>query len=135
MTPFPQDQRMRAESGEDTLFARWSLLAAGLLLAAVFGFLSCMTRDVPFSRVFPSADKTSNTPHLGKRDPPRALAAADRKDGGATHSTAADGSLVPRSVEFSRLPQPTAKAVYAFAPPGVPRSWRGLMPRAPPGLA
>ncbi len=135
MALFPQDKRMRDGRGQESLLSRWPVFAAALLIAALFGLLSGVVKDVQFPRGVLSADKNSDTLHLTKREPLRALAAMDRKDGTGTHWHMGGGALEARAVEISFpifvsafAAKPSfRRAVYPF--------WHGSLPRAPPARA
>ncbi|MBW6424625.1 hypothetical protein KX729_24545 [Rhizobium sp. XQZ8] len=126
---------MRRERDEDGLVSRWSVLAAALFLTAIFGLLSGVVRDVQFPRGVQAADSGSETPKLTKREPLRALAAADRKDSTGTHAAHGGGALVPHftEIEFPLLSSTVAPALSAARP--ALTFWPASLPRAPPQQA
>ncbi|MFB9947276.1 hypothetical protein ACFFP0_00375 [Rhizobium puerariae] len=126
---------MKSERDEDSLLSRWPVFAAALLIAALFGLFSGVVKDVQSPRGIQSADRNGDTPHLSKREPLRAVAAADRKDGSGTHSASDGDAPVPHAIEIA-FPR------YASAiTPGVSAGlktlpfWPGSRPRAPPARA
>jgi len=135
MAEFPQARRIRRERDEDGLVSRWSLLAAALFLTAIFGLLSGVVRDVQFPRGVQAADSGSETPHLTKREPLRALAAADRKDSTGTQASHGGGALVPNfvEIEFFLFASAIAPALSSSRP--ALSFWPGSLPRAPPHRA
>ncbi|CDN48227.1 Hypothetical protein RG540_CH20580 [Neorhizobium galegae bv. orientalis str. HAMBI 540] len=135
MALFPQDKRMRDGREQESLLSRWPVFAAALLIAALFGLLSGVVKDVQFPRGVLSADKSSDTPHLTKREPLRALAAMDRKDGTGAHWPTGDGALEARAIEISF---PIFVSAFASKPSSDPTAhpfWHGSLPRAPPARA
>jgi hypothetical protein len=132
MALFPQDKRIRGERDELNLPSRWPAIAAALLIAALFGLLSGVVKDVQISRGIQSAGKSTDAPHLSKREPLRALAATDRKDGAGSHSANADGALVPRFTAIVFPLYSAAQAPNAIAETRRLRFWPGSLPRAPP---
>lgn len=135
MAPFPRQRPMRSEREEERLFSRWTTFAAALLMAALFGLLSGTARDGQFPRGVQSADRNTDTPHFAKREPIRALAAADRKDGAGTQNTTGDGALVPASPGIAFPAHVSVvTTVFAAASPALSH-WPTSLPRAPPSGA
>lgn len=132
MALFPQDRRITGERDEPGLASCWPLVAAALLIAALLGLLSSVVRDVQIPRGIQSAGKSSDAPHLSKREPLRALAATDRKDGTASHSANADGALALYSTEITFPLYSSAQTPNATARTRGFRFWHGSLPRAPP---
>jgi hypothetical protein len=135
MALFPRSKRMTSEHGRDNLPPRWTLLAAALLIAGLFGFLTGAVKDAQFTRGVQAAAKGPETPHLAKRDPFRAVATAERKDSTGNHSPEPGGALVPRldGIAFfadMRLASLPAASIFADRP-----YWPGPLPRAPPHSA
>ncbi|MGK6315965.1 hypothetical protein [Neorhizobium sp. DT-125] len=126
---------MRSERGEDHLLSRWPVLAAALLIAALFGLLSGVVKDGQFPRGIQSADKSTDAPHLSKREPLRAVVSADRKDATGAHWQAGDGALAPRSVEIAFPHHASALAPRPTSDPAALSFWPGSLPRAPPAAA
>jgi len=135
MAEFPQARRVRRGRDEDGLVSRWSLLAATLFLTAIFGLLSGAVRDVQFSRGVQAADSGTETPHLTKREPLRALAAADRKDSTGAHAAHAGGALVPHFIEIRFPLYASAIAPAQSSTRPALTFWPGSLPRAPPQRA
>lgn len=135
MAEFPQARRMRRRRDENGLVSRWSLLAVALFLAAIFGLLSGVVRDVQFPRGVQAAGSGSETPHLTKREPLRALAAADRKDSTGTQVAHGGGTLIPNfvEIEFFLFTSAIAPALSSIRPDQ--SFWPGSLPRAPPHRA
>jgi hypothetical protein len=132
MAEFPQARRTRRKRDEDGLVSRWSLFAAALFLTAIFGLLSGVVRDVQFPRGVQASDGGSETPHLTKREPLRALAAADRKDSAGTHSAHDGGALLPHFVEIEFVLFASAIAPALLSSRPASSFWPGSLPRAPP---
>jgi len=133
MALFPQDRRTRRREGdEDRLLSRWPVFAAALLIAALFGLLSGVVKDVQFPRGVQSADKGSDTPHFSKREPLRALAAAERRDGTGAHAAGNDGAILPHSVGIAFPVQASALWLNRSHDPSPFAFWPGSLPRAPP---
>lgn len=132
MVLFPLHKRTRPERDEDVLFSRWTVFAAALLIAALFGLLSGVVKDAQFPRGVQSADKSSDAPNLSKREPLRSLVATDRTERAGAQSTSSDGALVPGLAEITfafhasaTTPSPSFdRAAFAF--------WPASLPRAPP---
>lgn len=135
MALFPQDKRMRDGREQESLLSRWPVFAAALLIAALFGLLSGVVKDVQFPRGAVSADKSNDTPHLTKREPLRALAATDRKDGTGAHWQTGGGALDARAIEISFPIFVSAFASKPFSDPAASPFWHGSLPRAPPARA
>lgn len=135
MALFPQDRRMRREREEDCLLSRWPAFAAALLIAALFGLLSGVVRDVQFPRGIQSADRNTDAPHLTKREPLRAIVSADRKDATGAHWQTGDGALAPHSVEIAFPHYVSAFAPKPSSDPAAFSFWPGSLPRAPPTYA
>lgn len=135
MAPFPQDRRTRSERGGDHLLSRWPVFAAALLIAALFGLLSGVVKDVQFPRGIQSADKSTDAPHLSKREPLRAVVSADRKDAAGAHWQAGDGALAPRSFEIAFPHYASVVAPRPSSDPAALSFWPGSLPRAPPAGA
>jgi hypothetical protein len=132
MALFPQDKRTRNGREQESHLSRWPVFAAALLIAALFGLLSSVVKDVQFPRGILSADRTSDTPHLTKREPLRALAALDRKDATGAHWPAGGGALEARAIEIAF---PIFVPAFASKPSSHPAAspfWHGSLPRAPP---
>jgi len=132
MALFPQPLRMRSGPARDGLLLQWPALAIAVVMAALFGFLSGAVRDVGFSSGVVAADQSPETPHLVKREPLRALASAERKDGNGTHWGGHDGMLVPRSVVLDPPIYSVAVALHISSGPETLPYWPGSLPRAPP---
>lgn len=139
MAEIPQDRRTGYGRDGENFLPRWFVLVLVLLLpvllTTVFGMLSGVVRDMHHARGLQSADNETETPHLAKRDPLRALAAAGRRDGNGTQPQAADGTLAPQSLQVA-LPiyfplGETAGTTNVFSPARRP----GSLPRAPPVTA
>ncbi|EUB96249.1 hypothetical protein PMI07_001851 [Rhizobium sp. CF080] len=135
MALFPQDKRMRDGREQESLLSRWPVFAAALLIAALFGLLSGVVKDVQFPRGAVSADKSGDTPHLSKREPLRALAAMDRKDGTGAQWHTGDGALEARAIEISFPIFVSAVASKPSSDPAIYPFWHGSLPRAPPAGA
>lgn len=135
MAPFPQDKRIRNKRDADRLPSRWPLFAAALLIAALFGLLSGVVRDAQFPRGIQSADRSSDAPHLSKREPLRAIVSADRKDSAGAHWQTGDGALVPRSLEIAFPLFASLLAPGSSSGPATLSFWPGSLPRAPPAHA
>ncbi|WP_105373502.1 hypothetical protein [Neorhizobium huautlense] len=132
MALFPQHRRIRGERDELGLVSRWPAIAVALLIAALIGLLSGVVKDVQIARGIQSAGKSTDTPHLSKREPLRALAATDRKDGTASHSANADSALTLRSTDIAFPLYSSAETPNAAATTRSFRFWPGSLPRAPP---
>ncbi|MBP2558926.1 hypothetical protein J2T08_003415 [Neorhizobium galegae] len=135
MALFPQDKRTRDGREQESHLSRWPVFAAALLIAALFGLLSGVVKDVQFPRGILSADRTSDAPNLTKREPLRALAATDRKDATGAHWHTGGGALEASAVEISF---PIFVPAFASKPSsGSAESpfWHGSLPRAPPARA
>ncbi|MDR6818540.1 hypothetical protein J2X76_003717 [Neorhizobium sp. 2083] len=135
MALFPRDKRTRNGRRQESLLSRWPVFAAALLIAALFGLLSGVVKDVQFPRGAVSADKSNDTPHLTKREPLRALAAMDRKDGTGAHWQTAGGALEARAIEISFPVFASAFASKQSSDPATSPFWHGSLPRAPPARA
>ncbi|WP_162894879.1 hypothetical protein [Rhizobium terrae] len=126
---------MRREREEDRLWSRWPVFAAALLIAALFGILSGAVKDAQFPRGLQSAGKGTETPHLSKREPIRALAAADRKDGAGAYASSSDGALLAGTISptFPVYAAAIAPALSIIHP--ALSHWPAPLPRAPPAAA
>jgi len=135
MALFPRDKRTRNGRRQESLLSRWPVFAAALLIAALFGLLSGVVKEVQSPRGVLSADKGSDAPHLTKREPLRALAAMDRKDGTSAYWQAGGGALEARAIEIGF---PVFVSAFASKPSSGPAAspfWHGSLPRAPPARA
>ena len=135
MALFPQDKRMRDGREQENHLSRWPVFAAALLIAALFGLLSSVVKDVQFPRGILAADRTSDTPHLTKREPLRALAAMDRKDATGAHWHTGGGALEASAIGISFPIFVPAFASKPSSDPAASPFWHGSLPRAPPARA
>ena len=100
MMNVPPRSRTKAERARETLVLRWQTLALAMLVAALFGLLSGVAREVRLPGGVLAAEGNPETPHLAKREPLRAVLSADRKDAGAAHWNGFDGSLLANALEL-----------------------------------
>jgi hypothetical protein len=132
MAPFPRDLRTMWKRGAAWPLSRLPLLAATIILAAFFGLMPGASKDGQSPRGLQASDRGSDTPHLSKRDPVRALAAADRKDASGTHGTGDGGILAPARHETRLLMAAGMLAGNTATPSATPDYWPAPLPRAPP---
>ncbi|TDK36768.1 hypothetical protein E2F50_07555 [Rhizobium deserti] len=119
---------------QDILLSRWVLFVAASLIVFL-GLLPGLAKDAELFRGLQSADRNTDTPHLIKREPLRALAAADRKDSAATHIADADGAILPGLAETNYPAGRSVAASQRVASPFVASFWPGSLPRAPPTVS
>jgi hypothetical protein len=131
MAVFPRETRLAELAARDHLPARWSLLAAALLIA-FFGLISGLARDGEFSRGLQSTDKSADSPHFAKREPLRAVAPAERREQTAGHWLDLDGALLPSIAAISFSQGGTVPAKAADLDPHGAAFWPVPLPRASP---
>lgn len=134
MMRVPLRSRTKVEETRESLPLRWPVLAAAMLIAAFFGLISGVVKEVRVPAGVLAAEGNSEIPHLTKREPLRAVLSADRKDGGA-HWTGHDGALEARAVETAFRSGSSALALPLPAAAALPAVGRAFQPRAPPARA
>lgn len=115
-----------------TDLARVPVLVAAFLIA-LFGFLPATPRSTDITAsARPLDDRSDRSPALTKRDPIRAVAIAERKDGAGGHFAHDDG-FVPPAFFIHAADEHAAARLPSYqdmATAGSP--WPGARPRAPP---
>jgi hypothetical protein len=134
MAVLPKGTRTGCSNAQDILLSRWVLFVAASLIVFM-GLLPGLAKDAQLFRGLQSADRNTDTPHLTKREPLRALAAADRKDSAGTHIADADGAILPGLAEITYPADRTVAVSDLFASPFVANFWPGSLPRAPPAVS
>lgn len=128
----PPRSRTKAERARETLVLRWQTLALAMLVAALFGLLSGVAREVRLPGGVLAAEGNPETPHLAKREPLRAVLSADRKDAGAAHWNGFGGSLQANALELPLRPSGPAIAGPDVDAAAVASSSNAFQARAPP---
>jgi hypothetical protein len=131
MAVFPRETHTESLNAQDHFLSRWIFPAAAFLIV-LLGLLPGLVKDVELWRGLQAADKASETPHLSKREPLRALAATDRKEGAGIHTADADGAVLPESADTAYLPTMPATAANLSAEIAPISYWPAPLPRAPP---
>lgn len=134
MAVFPRETRLADLTARDHLPARWSVLAAALLIA-LFGLISGLARDGEFARGLQSSDKSADSPHFSKREPLRAIAPAERREQTASHWLGVDGALIPSVATLVFPLNGTAPEKAAALDPHGAAFWPVPLPRASPAIA
>ncbi|OHV76607.1 hypothetical protein [Rhizobium sp. LCM 4573] len=135
MMRVPLRSRTKIDKTRESLPLRWPVLAAAMLIAAFFGLISGVVKEVRVPGGVLAAEGNSEIPHLTKREPLRAVLSADRKDGGGPHWTGHDGALEARAVETAFRSGGSALALPRPAAAALPAAGRAFQPRAPPARA
>lgn len=134
MAVFPRETHKGSLNAQEIFLSRWMLLVAASFFV-FFGLLPGLVKDVEIRRGLQSADRNNDNPHFAKREPLRALASAERKDGTGAHAADADGALRPRSAEIAYPAKSGRTAPSLFTTPLAAAFWPGPLPRAPPAVS
>jgi hypothetical protein len=132
MAPFPRKQRIVLKRERAWPLSRLPILAATILIAALFGLLPNVVKDGYWSRGAQASDKGTDVPHLTKRDPIRAVAAADRKDASSPYGPGDDALLAPPWYELPTRYGDGSVTGPRRTLPLAPSYWHAALPRAPP---
>ncbi len=103
MIVFPRETLARRLASQDSILRRRPVLAAApllvlALLVLLLGTLPGFAREAALCRGLQTLGSKGDIPTLAKREPLRALAALERKDGQGSQWLSADGFLVPAPV-------------------------------------
>ena len=131
MAVFPREAHVEGLNGQDHFLRRWPVFAVALLVL-LLGSLPGVVREAEIWRSLQPSGSNSDTPHIAKREPLRALAALDRKDGQSSQWLSADGMLLPSALQ---LIVPGQRRITANEPPKEAVRlpfWPAPLPRAPP---
>ena len=133
MAVFPRETHRKSLNARDRFLPRWPVFATAFLILFI-GFLPGVVRDAELTRSLQPSGNRADTPHVAKREPLRALAALERKEGGGSHWTGADGLILPQGVA-QVLSYHRASVVLGMArSPARPSFWPAPLPRAPPSI-
>jgi hypothetical protein len=112
--------------------ARLPVLVAAFLIA-LFGFLPGTPRNTDIAAsARPMDDRSDRSPVLAKRDPIRAVAVAERKDGAGGHFPHDDGFLPASSILPTNHDPIAARAPCCVRMTVEDGTWPGVRARAPP---
>jgi hypothetical protein len=134
MAVWPLRHRKKGSSARADL-ARLPVLVAAFLIA-LFGLLPGTPRntDVAVS-ARPLDDRSDRAPALTKRDPVRAVAIAERKDGAGSHFSNDEGFVPPSVIVLADHDHVAARAPCCHRIAVDDGTWPGARPRAPPFAA
>ncbi len=135
MAVFPPEAHGDSLNAQDRPLQRWPLLAVAFLFL-LFSTLPGIVRGADLWRSLQPTGSSADGPYFAKREPLRALAAVERRDGQAGgHAQTADGILVPAALSLAspRYALLGDRASTADICP-IP-FWPGPLPRAPPRTA
>lgn len=133
MAVFPKETPGTIDDVQAGMLARWQVLAAALLIAFV-GLVAGTVREGQAHRIVQSATKNASAPSFAKREPMRAPAVIERRDGSALHFGGLDGVSTAGIAPFERhVLLAAAMRSRARAAPTAP-FWSAALPRAPPAL-
>jgi hypothetical protein len=131
MAVFPREAHVEGPDGQDHFLRRWPVFAIALLIL-LLGSLPGIVREAELWRSLQASGSNSDALHLAKREPLRALAALERKEGQASQWLGADGMLVPAAdtivapghlrITAQDIPESAARLPF----------WPAPLPRAPP---
>ncbi|RWX78399.1 hypothetical protein EPK99_07200 [Neorhizobium lilium] len=125
---------MDSLDARDRLLRRWPVVAIALLIL-LLGSLPGIVREAELWRSLQASGSNADTPYFGKREPLRALAALERKDGQGSQWLSSDGILIPTTIELD-APDYIRSLTNDFGAPALHLPfWPGPLPRAPPPAA
>jgi hypothetical protein len=132
MAVFPAGAHRNGPEVQDGVLQRWPVFAVALLLLLIAS-LPGLGRGADLWRSLQPSGSSADTPFVAKREPLRALAALERRDGQpGTPWTGADGMIAPAAWALLEPGIARATAVLSRALPYRTSFWPSPLPRAPP---
>lgn len=137
MIVFPRETLARRLASQDSILRRRPLLVSAPLLfialvVLLLGTLPGVAREAVLSRSLQTSGSNGDVPALAKREPLRALAALERKDGQGSQWLSADGVLVPTQHAAAVPVGPYSCSDSLGSAFGHASFWPAPLARAPP---